>query len=215
MAKLSKTLKGTAKVKNHRCAKAAKAEIRRNVLEAIGSAAKVLDAFAGSGEMYRAAWSDAADYVGCDTKWERDDRPAFVVDNRRLLRSIDLKPYTIFDLDSFGSPWEQAIIIAARRQVNRGERIGMVLTEGSGLKLKMGGLPRALAEIAGLSGKISGMGRWQDDVINRAISGLAERMQCEIESRWEARRPAGASMRYIGLVLCGIDRHERLGAGVA
>lgn len=205
MGRFSESLKGTKKVRNHPKGKAAKEAIRRNVLDAIGRQAHVLDAFAGSGQMHAAVWYEAAGYIGCDKAWCRDKRLAFVADNRRVLRAIDLTPFTIFDLDAFGSPWEQAIIIADRRPVKPGERVGMILTEGSGLTMKQGGLPLAICELTGMRRRMAGLSRWQDDVINRAIDGLAKRMRCTIERRWQAERKAGAAMRYIGLVLCGAE----------
>jgi hypothetical protein len=40
-------------------------------------------------------------------------------------------------------------------------------------------------------------------VIDKAITGLARRMGCSIEKRWQAEGRTGAAMRYIGLVLKG------------
>lgn len=203
MPKFSHLIKNTTKLKNSHAAKSAKVEIRRRVLEALGKGAAVFDAFAGAGEMHKAIWHRAAHYEGCDLDWYRDGRLCFVADNRRVLRSIDLAPFRIFDLDAHGSPWEQAIILAARRPVQPGETIGIVLTEGSGLKMKQGGLPRGLALMAGTQLKIAGTGRLAGEIIDRAIHNLAERMGCEITHRWEAKGKTGAAVRYIGLVLVG------------
>jgi hypothetical protein len=203
MGRFAKSLTGK-KIFNHREGFGAKVEIRANVLSEIGKA-NVFDAFAGPGEMYRAVWRGADSYVGCDLTWYGDDRIAFVADNRRVLRCIDLSAFNVFDLDSFGSPWEQAIIVAARRKVVVGERIGMILTEGSGLKLKMGQPPAALAELCKLRGRIAGLIRGKHELIDKAIGSLAARMNCSIMRRWQADREARASVSYIGLVLCGSD----------
>lgn len=204
MGRFSADLKGVKKVRNHPEGRDAKIEIRAKVLEAIGADARVFDGFAGSGEMYRAVWHRAAGYVGCDLEWMRDERVAFAADNRRVLRSIDLSPFSIFDLDAFGSPWEQAIIVAARRKVQPGERVALVLTDGSGLTMKQGGLPGAIVELTGLRNRMPGLARWQDDVIDRALAGLTGRMGCRVEKRWQAERKAGVAMRYIGLVMRGV-----------
>ena len=67
-------------------AERAKITIRRNVLVEVGAAhSSVFDAFAGEGRMHAAVWHEAARYVGCDTRFFTDDRPAFVADNRRVL----------------------------------------------------------------------------------------------------------------------------------
>jgi hypothetical protein len=114
---LSKSLQGVKAVDNHAHSAADKAEIRRLVLEAVGPGSRVFDAFAGTGQMFAKAWKGAGGYVGCDMRFVRDDRTAFVADNRRVLRAIDLAPFNVFDLDAYGSPWEQVLIIAARRPV--------------------------------------------------------------------------------------------------
>jgi len=208
-------MKRVGKIKNAHASKPAKIEIRRHVLDAIGCDAAVFDAFAGAGEMYRNIWHEARAYVGCDLEWHRDGRLAYVGDNRRVMRCIDLAPFAVFDLDAHGSPWEQATILAARRAVAPGERIGLVLTEGSGLNLKTGKLGNALGQLVGMTVRLDGMMRWQDDILTRAIDGLARRMRCAVEARWQAKGKTGAAVVYVGLVLRGAmaDRsgsaHER------
>lgn len=196
--------RNNVKTNNHPAAAKAKTELRRLVLEEIGrDNAFVFDAFAGDGKMYEAVWRQAAAYCGCDLVWYRDDRLAFVADNRRVLRAVDLAHYNIFDLDAYGSPWEQALIVADRRPIAPSERIGVLLTEGSGFNLKLGGMSLALRTLAGLKKGVAGAARQQDDVINMAIVGLCRRMKATVVRRWQATGKTGASMRYIGLVLEG------------
>lgn len=196
--------RGYAKVDNNPQARRAKALIRTNVLEALGAEhARVFDAFAGAGGMYDEVWKRAAGYTGCDERWHHDSRLMFVADNRRVLRAIDLVSFNLFDLDAYGSPWEQAIIVADRRHVAGGELLGLVLTEGAGLFYKQNGIPVAITELTGLRPGIVGVGRKQDAIIDRAIAGLANRMSCTIEKRWQAEGRTGAAMRCIGLVLKG------------
>lgn len=113
--------KSSPKTDNNPHAIKAKAELRQRVLDAVGKPAGVFDAFAGSGQMFSAVWHQAEHYVGCDLKWIRDGRLMFAGDNRRVLRAVDLAPFRVVDLDSYGSPWEQAIIVADRRRVAPGE----------------------------------------------------------------------------------------------
>lgn len=209
----SSSLRNVPKIKNHAASKSAKVTIRQNVLAEIPRPARVFDAFAGTGEMHRAVWHDADAYTGCDLEWARDGRMAYVADNRRVMRSADLQKFNIFDLDAFGSPWEQAAILAKRRVTGEGEAVGVILTDGSCLALKQGGIPGAMAMFAGLSGNLSGLARWQDDVEDRAISGFARAMKCKILRRWQAKGKTGAGVRYIGLVLAGINDAEEPGAG--
>jgi hypothetical protein len=204
MAKFGHKLAGrVAKIQNRAGAVGAKVDIRSRVLAAVGAGARVFDAFAGAGEMHDAVWRDAAGYAGCDQRWFRDDRLCWVADNRRVLRSIDLAPYSIFDLDAWGSPWEQALIIAARRAVVPGEKIGMVLTEGSGMRMKQGHLPKALAQIAGLDWHVAGTARLRNEIIDRAVAGLARKMACHRVHQWQAAGKNGSAMLYLGVVLRG------------
>jgi hypothetical protein len=195
---------GGVKTDNNPAAFKAKVTIRRNVLNAVGPKVAVFDAFGGSGKMYSEVWKDAASYAGCDMKQQRDSRLMFCADNRRVLRAIDLLPFKVIDLDSYGSPWEQAIIVADRRRVAAGELFGLVLTEGAGFAYKSNIVPAAIAALTGLRTGIVGLGKKQDQVIDRAIAGLARRMSCTVEKRWQAVGNTGASMRYIGLVLRGM-----------
>lgn len=181
----------------------AKVAIRRHVLGVVGRDCGVFDAFGGSGKMYSAVWKDAKSYMGCDLKPQSDGRLMFCADNRRVLRAIDLAAFRIFDLDSYGSPWEQAIIIADRRSVAPGELFGLILTEGAGFAYKSNVVPAAIAVLTGVRVGVVGLAKKQDAVIDRAIAGLARRMNCTIEKRWQAEGRTGASMRYVGLVLKG------------
>ena len=206
MGKFSNAMAGMAKSKtnNNVNAHKAKVQIRRNVMAAIGIVS-VFDAFAGDGGMWRGVWCEARRYVGCDLEWYRDARLAYVADNRRVLRAIDLREFNVIDLDAYGSPWEQALIVADRRPVAPGEKIGILLTEGSGLKLKMGGFPGALRMLAGIrSGAVGGgTGASRAELNDRAIAGLAKRMNCTVLHRWEAHGKTGTCMAYIGLVMQG------------
>lgn len=129
---------------------AAKVQIRLNVLDAV-KPARVFDAFCGpDGEMFEAVWARADSYVGCDTEFLlTDKRRRFVADNRRVMRSVDLQAFNVFDFDAFGSPWEQMLILAARRAWAPGERGAVVLTDGSGNKTRFGGMPAALGQLIG------------------------------------------------------------------
>lgn len=201
-SKMQARLSNVGQVDNHELSLKDKIELRRLVLEAVGG--RVFDCFAGEGSMHAAVWSRApGGYEGCDLRYFPTERLAFVGDCRRVLRNIDLAPFSIFDLDSYGSPWEPAIIIAARRKVAPGERIGFVITEGSGLKLKFGALPGALSSLSGAPAKLPGSSRAGKELAGRAILALAKRMKCRIEKIWRAERAQGSAMLYFGVVLVG------------
>lgn len=199
--------RGKKKYNNHPSALSAKIDIRSRVLDMVGPRTAVFDAFAGEGQLYRQVWCRADYYVGCDRNWYRDARLMYVADSRRVMRAIDLGQFNVFDLDAWGSPWEFALIICARRSVKPKETIGLVITDGSSLKMRMGGLPHALAQLAGVAPWIVGAQR-APDLIDRAIAEVSRRLRCRLVKRWEAQGTSGARMRYIGLVLEGLDIGE-------
>jgi hypothetical protein len=195
------------KVDNNPQAFAAKVDIRRRVLAGVGTRdARVFDGFAGAGELYAAVWKDAAAYTGCDLKYQPmrgDVRLMFAADNRRVLRSLDLSAFNVFDLDAYGSPWEQALIVAARRKVAAGERIGFTITEGGGIPYKANIVPAPVAILARLKPGIVGLNRKMETIVERCLIGVAQRMNCTIEKRWQARGKTGAAMVYVGAVMVG------------
>lgn len=183
----------------------AKVAMRRNVLDAIGAGrARVFDAYAGPGEMWRAVWRDAFYYTGCDEEWFKDERRVFVADTQVVMRAIDLGAFNVFDLDAFGSPWECATILAARRKVKPGELVGLCLTDGSGLRLKMSGVPHALARLAGVGGSMKLANRGHDALFERALSVVCERMGARVVKRWRAASTVRAAMRYEGIAMEGV-----------
>ena len=200
-----KGLKNSPKVDNNPQARAAKIDIRRRALAAIGAdQAHVFDAFAGAGELYAEVWKDAASYTGCDLKYtpiRGDQRLMFAADNRRVLRSIDLAPFNVFDLDAYGSPWEQALIVAVRRGVAPGERIAFIVTEGGGIPYKANIVPAPVAALARIRPGIVWLNRKMETVVDRCFAGVAQRMGCKIEKRWQARGKTGAAMIYAAVVM--------------
>lgn len=201
-SRIGKRLAHVDKVDNHDASLADKVDIRNRVLKAVGG--RVFDAYAGAGVMWGAVWSKApGGCEGCDLRYFPDERLAFVCDSVRLMRNLDLQPFSIFDFDSWGSPWDNVVVLSARRRVVKGERLGVVITEGSGLKLKFGALPNSLAALAGVTAKLSGAGRGAKELASRAIASMARRMNCRIESTWRAERSGGSAMLYFGVVLIG------------
>lgn len=196
-------LQKTKKIANHARSLPAKIALRRQLLHAM-SETRVFDAFAGSGKMFHEVWKDAAEYAGCDFRWFIDDRMCYVADNRRVLRAIDLQAFNIFDLDAYGSPWEQALIIAERRRVAPGEMIGFAITDGTRLNLKMGGLPLAMRHLAGFKTKVAGGSRLQDEILSMMISGLCRRLKAELISRNVAKGKTGSQVLYLTLLLRGL-----------
>lgn len=195
----------------------AKIELRRNVLTQI-QPASVFDGFAGRGEMYRGAWHEAAEYCGCDLTWRPSDPGRrFAADNRRVLRSIDLSRFNVFDFDAFGAPWEQMIILAAKRSWAPGERGAVVLTDGSSGKSKFGGSSHAIAELGGFK-RTSGLAPGQE--ASRAQQSIALTAWCRRAGvapvrMWQAESLTSGKgsqrMLYTAVVFCGVAQMGRPG----
>jgi hypothetical protein len=184
-----------------------KAQIRRYVIDALTPARTVVfDAFAGEGRMFAAVWKDAAGYVGCDEEWHNDDRCCFVGDNRRVLRAIDLAPFTCFDLDAYGSPWDQLTIIAARRRLKPGERLGLLLTDGTWLKTRAKDPVRGLRDALPVKLVTPIPYSVHDELIARAVRRLVGRMGGRVTRVWSAIGTTGAKVRYIGVVVDAVNR---------
>lgn len=199
-----------AKVDNAKRGKSAKAAIRNMVADAVaidGDPVNVFEAFAGTGELYRAVWQQrAASYAGCDLRYFRDGRRIFVADNRRVLRAIDLAAFNVFDLDAYGSPWEQALIIAARRKLKPCERIGIVVTEGNGLNYKNGIIPHAVNQLIGLRHAMTpgkALHGRRAEVQQQIWQALASRMGARLERFWKAQGVTGQAVSYMGVILRG------------
>ncbi len=137
---------------NRPSAIAAKLEMRRRVMELV-EPAHVFEGFCGpvaTGGMSE-AWSGAAAHVGCDLRYAwPDPRERYVGDTHRVMRSIDLARFNVFDLDAYGSPWTAMMILLARRSWALGEVGAVVLTDGLGRKSKFGTPPRVVAELLGM-----------------------------------------------------------------
>jgi len=184
----------------------AKAVIREAILEQIGAEnARVFDAYAGDGQLYRAVWHRASVCIGCDLEFYPDDRIAFKADNRRVMRAIDLQQFNIFDMDSYGSPWEQLYILAYRRRIKPGEQVAIVLTEGQGMKLKLGGMSLPLSRLAGVRHWLPGLAKVQDELIDRALLRVAKMMNATLIFRREAAEKQGSTMHYVGVIMRGND----------
>lgn len=206
------------KINNHRGGRAAKVDIRERVLEALTPEGTIVfDAFAGTGVMWSAVWRRAAGYVGCDEEWSRDERCCYVADNRRVLRCIDLGAFTCFDLDSYGSPWEQALIIAARRRpMNPGERLALVITEGSYLRMRFSKVPRAMRQAAGVMPAVEfGAGHMHDALIARAVYGIARRMRGRVIREWRAVGVTSSHVHYVAVILEGLGRIDPMASASA
>lgn len=207
-------MKTSAKTKtdNNPEAFQAKVDLRKQVLSLVNPA-RVFDAFCGTGKMFQAVWKDADAYVGCDSReWKFTDPPRFVSDNHAVMRSIDLNVFNVFDFDSYGSPWDQVLILAARRKWKPGEMGGMILTDGSSLKTRMGGIPFSLATLAGLESASKSASTAGETALSKlALAGFLRRANLDLVQAWEAvgnisKKGGSLKMRYSAVVFQAIKR---------
>jgi len=125
-----------------------KVKIRKDLLTGFDNPA-VLDCFAGGGRIYQEVYQ-GMNYLGLDRKKGVDDRVLLCIDNRRYLRSADLSRFNIFDLDAYGSAWEQLYIILGRRRFIPHERVAIFITDGTDFTTRMGDITHRIKPLLGI-----------------------------------------------------------------
>jgi len=196
------------KCDNAKGARAAKIELRRNVLELVRPS-RVFDAFCGLGEMWRGVWRDAEEYLGCDERqWTQSEQHRrLVCDNKLALRALDLSRFNVFDFDAYGSPWEQMTILAARRRWECGERGAVVFTDGTSMKLRFGGLPHSMASLVGVPTHKGATDADTDVIVRMALSAWLRRCNVRPLRQWLAQghgsEKGGTRMLYTAVVFEG------------
>jgi TusA-related sulfurtransferase len=155
----------------------AKVALRRRALrEAPGG---VLDCFAGRGALWRIVWNEAPSYRGIEKDMQKalaHPGACFHCAADEALRALDLSRFTIFDMDAYGSPWGEIEIIAARRKMLPGERIAIVITDGSVRRALMGLTNHALARLADAPPEAPGAHHRWTLLARRALEEVAARM---------------------------------------
>jgi hypothetical protein len=73
----------------------------------------------------------------------------------------------------------------------------------------MGDAPKALGALCGMRARAVGLASSHDELINRALTGLAKRMGCKITRAWRARGKSAALVVYLAIVLEGLPLSER------
>ena len=111
---------------------------------------RVLDLFCGQqGWMYQGIWHEASEYLGVDKFRPHRLATTLKVSAERAVGTFDLSCYTIFDVDTYTTPW----VVARRICVRRGPgRFGMALTLGDERGLKNGHSNEITRRMIGASG---------------------------------------------------------------
>ncbi len=177
-----------------------KVEIRLKLLSHIPQP-KILDCFAGTGEMFNRCYKKYS-YTGLDKKQINDERNIITIDNTKFLRTAKLENYNFFDLDSYGSPWHQFFIIIKRREFLKNEIVGFAITDGLDIEMKLGELPKRMKPYVGIppNMKIPCLSRHHDFIQKLFIKRLTDEKGLEIVKAYKTQNDK-KTVDYIGLLL--------------
>jgi len=177
-----------------------KLEIRKRLLSALKNPS-VLDCFAGEGKIYKTLYKNLP-YVGIDKKPINDGRVIINIDNVKYLRSADLSGYNFFDLDAYGSPWHQFLIIMKRRKIIKNQTIAIALTDGLKLIGSLSDLPHGLKPYIGMPKemRIPFLHLHLDFIRACLVSRICKECGCIIKKSYSAQNKKG-NMTYLGLLL--------------
>ena len=181
-----------------------KVELRHWILETLAvSNPRILDCYCGPGGMWEKAYSSTSNYVGLDKTLYRDSRTTLVCENVDYLKSADLDQFDVFDLDAFGSPMEALAITCNRIRWKSRSRIGIVLTDGTGLNAKLNATSVAYVKYLGISRhrKTPIQNKERDTFLKMCIYKAVQEADAHIEAIKVYAKAKGAAMRYIGLIL--------------
>ncbi len=176
-----------------------KVALRREALEAVGGAEKaaVLDLFGGVGVMYETVWREAARYQGGEKELDKvlkHPGDCFHGQAAAILASIDLQPWNVFDLDAYGSPWDEVTVLSKRRTLAPGERIAVILTDGSVRRALMGRTTTSLALLANVANDTRGAHMRWAELARVAMIEVARRMGGHLVLMRQAPRKTGADV---------------------
>lgn len=183
----------------------AKVDVRKHVLDLLENKnPKILDVFCARGEMWKEAYDHTPNYIGVDKDMYLDDRITIVAENSRYLRQADLDEFDVFDLDAYGSPFEQLSIICNRLTWNKKKQVGIILTDGTGMNSNLNAMNRTFLKWIGMCvhQKSRVQLTYRDSMILMGINKSAKEARAVVENVLVARKDSlGARMRYIGYLL--------------
>lgn len=167
----------------------------------------VLDCFCGDGFMFDNVWHSADEYTGIDIKkFFTKKRKVICADNLKFLKVESIKKYNIFDIDAYGSPYEQLSIIIKKLENEEPKTVGFSITDGTQIDLRMGRICKGMAEMTELSvNRIKKAHKLHDDLINIVIKNIQKRLKSTIKYSKIATGRTGAGMRYYGFIIAPED----------
>jgi len=150
-----------------------KARLRVNNLP---KAARVLDLFCGSGEMYNRAYRGRVEfYRGVDKEKIHDSALCTLVANEIFIAQNDLNTFNVFDLDDYGTPWKQMYQIL--RKLDR-EEVTLFVTDGLvGVQRLNGKVTKFVSATEGMSRRMNvpALSRWYADMFATMLLNLEKR----------------------------------------
>jgi hypothetical protein len=177
----------------------AKCDIREYVMSQIDRQS-VLDIFCGNGEMYNSVWHKAMNYQGIDKVKFFDFRNTLCGDADKLIRRVDLTRFNIFDIDSYGSPYE--ILDYLTQTIRPSGDVAFVITDGISIDLRLGRVCKGIRNLVGIENHVlKRASKMHDDIINIIAIEVSKRLKMRISSIRIAKGKTGASMRYWSITL--------------
>ena len=177
----------------------AKCDIREYVMSQIDRQS-VLDIFCGTGEMYNSVWHKAMNYQGIDKVKFFDCRNTLCGDADKLIRRVDLTRFNIFDIDSYGSPYE--ILDYLTQTIRPSGDVAFVITDGISIDLRLGRVCKGIRNLVGIENHVlKRASKMHDDIINIIAIEVSKRLKMRISSIRIAKGKTGASMRYWSITL--------------
>jgi len=119
-----------------------KAALRIAAIQELGTETRVLDAFAGKGDLWRCVEGQVGPLSVMHVDKAQGGASTLHADNRRVLRSLDLSRFDLVDLDAYSMPTDQVEILARRRY--QGPIVWTCIS------VAMGGMPRSLLRTEGI-----------------------------------------------------------------
>lgn len=113
--------------KQHNSSPRRKVALRKRLIELLDQPLRVLETHSGPETMRQLCYPNAELWVGIDKDPKSPN--AIHYDSAKVVRAMPLDPFNFYDVDPYGSPWEQIWHIAQRRKVEG--RIALAITAGS------------------------------------------------------------------------------------
>jgi len=190
--------KFNGKKTNNTNATNAKKKLRYRSLNSV-SMSNVLELCCGDGVMYDNVWHNADSYLGVDIKKSSNKSMISIVQDAVVyIKKHDISMVTIFDIDTYGSPYKclNAIINRLIKTYSSGN-ISFCVTDGIQMDLRMGNITDDMAILAGIRKmKLNGVYKIHDRLIKMIINNISALLNAEIAAYAIYKGKTGSGMRY-------------------